>query len=129
MANRLHTVIKRTKADIQQCKDCNGNGSLANPARPPRRMDCPTCLGQGFFIHRAPYRLADGSWSDQVVRDKAIWDGPRATKDGRRTLCVYKIRGRREWYIDGLVGQEFPTFDAAVAHADSFARAKKGASS
>lgn len=127
MANRLHPRVKRTREDIQQCKDCKGNASMPNPARPTRLMDCPTCNGQGFIPHRAPYRLADGTWSDGVDRDEplSVWTRP----NGR--WQVYQCEsGYWEAYAesDGQQLDEIDAFDThaeAVAYADHHARTTK----
>lgn len=120
MANRLHPRVKRTHADIQQCKDCKGNASMPNPARPTRLMDCPTCNGQGIIPHRAPYRLTDGTWSDGIdrserIRQRFVSDRYEVTT-GRFWSAV--------WHGDEPV-KHFDKFTEAIRYADHHARTTK----
>lgn len=130
MGNRLHYRVKRTRDDIQQCKDCQGNGSMQNPARPPRLMDCATCNGQGFIAHRAPYRLADGTWSDGVDRrlplsERAMnlgrWEVTRSDWEDAGWFAQFKEHSE----MIGCHEREFPTHAEAVAYADKQARTTK----
>ena len=127
MANRLHPRVKRTRADIQQCKDCKGNASMPNPARPTRLMDCPTCNGQGIIPHRAPYRLSDGTWSDGIDRHIEIHD--RIPPQNRWQVCKLES-GYWEAYAesDGQQLDEIDAFDThaeAIRYADRHARTTK----
>lgn len=140
MANRLHPLVKRTRADIQQCKDCKGNASMPNPARPTRLMDCPTCNGQGIIPHRAPYRLADGTWSDGVDRTAWLRDWAygrlnpnRVTvgcwsygtdKDGREVREGFVVYRGNSRLMNGDA-ETFPTFAEAIRYADHHARTTK----
>lgn len=128
MGNILHLRIKRSKADFQQCKDCQGNGSVPNPARPPRLMDCATCYGQGTIWHRAPYRLANSEWSDGVDRAKRIALQISENCDKQRVFVwryYDKYRFKHLWVVDRQepwVDQEFDEWEDAVAYADRIAR-------
>lgn len=120
MANRLHTVHKRTRDDYQLCKDCKGNGSVPDPERPPRLMNCATCSSLGAIPHRAPYRLADGTWSDGMDRSKRI--------DLRQVTDRYEVTVRpgyfHVWHSSGQPA-EFYSFAEAIAYADHHARTTK----
>ena len=133
MGNRLHCRVKRTMEDIQQCQDCQGNGVMPNPERPPRLMDCATCNGQGFIEHRAPYRLADGTWSDGVERTHVIPSHEFSKANPDRiyvhTSCDPETLGKWQplfdvWRGDTCIKTGWP-FAEAIAYADHHARTTK----
>ena len=128
MGNRLHLRVKRTRDDIQQCKDCQGNGSMPNAERPPRSMDCATCNGQGFIEHRAPYRLADGTWSDGVNRSvPLVMSGFGSANEDRMT--VFWMRHGSKFGVAAGNPETFPEFESfaeAIAYADRMARTNQG---
>jgi len=125
MSNRFHPRVKRTREDIQQCKDCKQRFD----AEPLPLMDCATCNGQGFIAHRAPYRLADGTWSDGVDRTHKLSTGRRGAENPDRIRVVLQ-RNQAGFYRNeavALKGQYWlepapMTFAEAIAFADKHAR-------
>lgn len=104
----------------QECKDCEGLGEWACYGK---AYFCKTCDGTGEIERTGPYRLADGTWSDGVNREKRIYDRDPAI--GR--VDVRKSRAGEVWLTttDDEV-DHFSTWHEAYDHADRMARTNQG---
>lgn len=104
---------------FQTCKDCSGGGYREAFGM---AFVCLTCKGAGRINRTGPYKLLDGSWSDEVDRRERILYSTRHTPQRQKRVCVYWTGAH--WTVDVFPHRKFDPaqFSEAITEADRLAK-------
>ena len=129
---RVPIKMKYLRPAWQVCKDCDGTGSgfiAGGCCDEHASAPCPTCKGAGRINRTGPYRLANGTWSDEVDRTLPLSTGRRGAEnpDRIRVVCQKNLIGVYRDEAIVMQGRDWfdlkdRTFQEAIAYAHKKAR-------